>query len=99
MIFARAIPLLTLALALAVPLACAPAASSGQPSAPKSAAAEAPRPAAPAARSGARAPATSFQGQTIKVIVPYTPGGAADIMMRQLDRKSTRLNSSHVSIS
>src|SRR5579884_2816741 len=83
MIFARAIPLLTLALALAVPLACAPAASSGQPSAPKSAAAEAPRPAAPAARSGARAPATSFQGQTIKVIVPYTPGGAADIMMRQ----------------
>lgn len=79
---ARGVPLVALLVGFALALACAPTASPGSASAPKPAA-EAPRPAAAAARSAARAPATSFQGQTVKVIVPYTPGGAADIMMRQ----------------
>jgi tripartite-type tricarboxylate transporter receptor subunit TctC len=81
---ARGVPLVTLVLGFALALACAPAAGPGpgSGSAPKPAA-EAPRPAAPAARAAARAPATSFQGQTVTVVVPYTAGGAADIMMRQ----------------
>jgi tripartite-type tricarboxylate transporter receptor subunit TctC len=69
---------LLLVLAVLFPAACtAPAAP--VPSAPKPAQ---PTGAAPAAAPAAPASTVSFQGKTVTIIVPYSPGGSSDIMTR-----------------
>jgi putative tricarboxylic transport membrane protein len=69
--------LTSLLVAVALATACAPSAP-----APPSGGADPPAVRA-AAKPAAKSDAVSFRGQTVRVIVPYTPGGAADIMMRQ----------------
>ena len=73
----------SLLVAMGLAGSCAPAAPRAEaPSAPAPRApaprAEAPRAAAPAA------PAVSFAGKTVSILIPYTVGGAADIMARQM---------------
>src|SRR4051794_39856302 len=74
---ARLAPLLV-GFALVFGAACAPSTSPAatEPAGARAAARPAGKPAAPA-------DAGSFRGQTGRGVVPYTPGGAADIMMRQ----------------
>jgi tripartite-type tricarboxylate transporter receptor subunit TctC len=76
-----------LLVAVALAGACAPAPGRGgeAPAAPASKpAAAAPKPAAAASKAAPQAPATSFAGKTVTILVPYTAGGTADVHARQL---------------